>query len=377
MELILNREHAMKAVTIAGRFAESVSGLKVLQGAHLSADGGRARLTTTDLSLWCQVDMLARTPEAGTVLVPVRTLGKVLKSLPRSSVTLTNDGDDVTLAAGPSEVRVSGTEADEYPEIDPPVGRLVSMPLHASLVDSVAYAVSKDPSRYTLAGVLVEVGEAGFKLVATDGHRLSRYTAASLPPGSVVDVDLEEPARGIIPARLLVESVRLAGQLGSTATLELYEKAAAVRVNGSVLIWSVLIEGVYPAYEGVIPSEHAGMVTMPKGTFGSAVSRLVALSKGRRVAAGRLVPESGELTLRLEGDAGDGVSAVERLCLFDIEGCVPECRFDLRYLHEALQRLPDTAPVHLKFSDDEGECPLTVESPGRKGLTAVLQPMKK
>ena len=258
MELILNREHTMKAVTIAAKFAESAAGPKVLQGVCLSAEGGRVRLTTTDLALWCQVDLAAQTPQPGTVLVPARTLGKVLKSLPHGRVTLTNDGDDVTLAAGPSEVRVSGIESDDYPEIDPPGGRLVSMPLHASLVDSVAYAVSKDPTRYTLAGVCLEVGTAGLKLVATDGHRLARHAAASLPPGSVVDVDLEEPVSGIIPVRLLAEGVRLAGQLDGTAMLELYEKAAAVRVNGSVVISSGLIEGQYPAYERIVPSEHAG-----------------------------------------------------------------------------------------------------------------------
>ena len=109
---------------------------------------------------------------------------------------------------------MSGIEADDYPEIDPPGGRLVSMPLHASLVDSVAYAVSKDPTRYTLAGVFLGSRD---RRPQAGGHRRppagSPCSGASLPPGSVVDVDLEEPVSGIIPVRLLAEGVRLAGQL--------------------------------------------------------------------------------------------------------------------------------------------------------------------
>ena len=147
-------------------------------------------------------------------------------------------------------------------------------------------------------------------------------------------------------------------------------------LNGSVVISSGLIEGQYPAYERIVPSEHAGTATMSKGMLGSAVSRLVALAKGRRVASGRLVPEGGQMALRLDGDAGDGVSAVERLSSCDIQGSVPECRLNLGFLHDALERLPDAAPVHLKYSGD-GEAPLTVESPGRHGLTALLQPLKK
>ena len=47
----------MKAVDVARNFAESASGLKVLQGVFVSAGFGRVRLTTTDLSLWCQVEL--------------------------------------------------------------------------------------------------------------------------------------------------------------------------------------------------------------------------------------------------------------------------------------------------------------------------------
>ena len=379
MELILNREQTMKAVNVAGKFAESPSGLKVLQGVFVSAGFGHVRLTTTDLSIWCQVELDAQTPQPGTVLVPVRTLGKALKSLPGSRVTLTKDGDDVNLTAGPSEVRVSGIDADEYPEINPPDGRLVQVPLHASLVDSVAYAVSKDETRYTLAGVRAEVGAAGFKLAATDGQRLARYQAATLPPGSVVNADLEEPVSGTVPVRLLNEGVRLASQLDGTATLELYEKASSIRVNGSAMIWADLIEGQYPDYEQVMPAAYAGCVTMPKGMLGAAVSRLVALTQGRQVVSGRLIPADGQVVLSIADDAGDGVSAVEHLSPCGIQGSVPACGLNLRHLHDALERLPDAGPVHLKFSDDTGVHPLAIESPGRQGLVAIVmvQPVKK
>ena len=161
MEIILNRDRALKAVNVAKNFAETPSGLKILQHAFVSAGFGRVRLTTTDLALWCQVEMDAQTPQPGTAMVPVRTMGKVLKSLSQSRVSLHKDGDGVRFVAGPSEVRVAGLgpddDADEYPEIDPPQDRLLAMPLNAAVVDKVAYAVSKDETRYTLAGVYVEV----------------------------------------------------------------------------------------------------------------------------------------------------------------------------------------------------------------------------
>jgi len=375
MEITFDRSQMLKAVNTAKNFAEASSGQKILQSTFVSAGFGRVRLTTTDLSLWCQVALDARTPQPGTVAVPVRTLGTVLKTLPHSRVSLRKDGDDVRLAAASSEVRLAGVDTEEFPDINPPQERLAAIPLPASLVNKVAYAVSQDETRYTLNGVHVEVGGAGLKLVATDGHRLAHYQAASLPPGSVLGADLEEPVTGIVPVRLLSEGARLGSQFGSTATLELYEKSACILVNGSVMLWSDLIEGRYPEYEGVIPSEYSGCVTMPKGTLGSAVARLVALSKGCRVGRVRLAVEDGEMVLTVEDDAL-GVSAVERLAPSSVDGTVPVCGFNVRYVSEALARLPDAVRVQLKFSDDAGESPVAVVSPDCSGLFAVVMPMR-
>ena len=375
MEIYVDRSQMLKAVNTAKTFAKASSDQKVLQSAFVSAGFGRVYLTTTDLTLWCQVGLNARTPQPGTLAVPVRTLGAVLKTLPHSRVSLRKEGDDVCLAAASSEVRLAGFDAEEFPDINPPQGRLAAIPLPASLVNKVAYAVSKDETRYTLNGVHVEVGPAGLKLVATDGHRLARYAVASLPPGSVVDADLEEPVTAIVPVRLLCEGVRLGSQLGSAATLELHEKSACIQVNGSVMLWADLIEGQYPACEGTIPAEWSGCVTMPKGALGRAVSRLLALSKGCRVGRVCLTVEDGEMVLQMEGDAL-GVSAIERLTPSSVEGTVPVCGFNVRYLSEALERLPDTAQVHLKFSDDKGESPVTVESPACAGLFAVVMPIR-
>ena len=381
MEIILNKDKALKAVNVAKNFAETPSGLKILQHAFVSAGFGRARLTTTDLALWCQVEVDAQTPQPGTAMVPVRTMSKVLKSLSQSRVSLHKDGGGVRFVAGSSEVRVAGfgpdDDADEYPEINPPQDRLLAMPLNAALVDKVAYAVSKDETRYTLAGVYVEVSAGGLKLVATNGHRLARYTT-SLPPGSLLDVELSEPATGIIPVRLLNEGVRLGSQLGSSVTLELYEKAAGIRA-GSIFLWASLIEGQYPDYDNkrVIPTEFSGSVMLSKSVLGGAVSRLLALSKGRRLARVCLSLDGNDLVLKLDGDAGDGISATERMTPCGIDGIVPVCVLDVGYLSEALARLPDAARVQVKFSDEKGKSPVTVESPASAGVLAVIMPSKR
>ena len=374
MQVTLNREQAVKAVDVARNFAARASELEVLQGALVSAEDGHVRLTTTDLGLWCQVRLDAQTAEPGKVLMPVRGLGTVLKNMPHSRVEIRSEGNDVVCEAGSSEVHLAGLDAGDYPDIEEPEGRLMAMPLTAALIDKVAYAVSRDETRYTLNGVLMEVEGRRLKLVATDGHRLARFEGM-LPPGSECDAG-EEPVKAIVPVRLLNEGVRLGGKLGGSVTFELYEKAAGIRINGCVHVWSALIEGQYPAYEEAIPSEVAGTVAAPKGALCSAVSRLAALSKGRRQAGVSLCVEDSRLVLRLDGNAGDGISAVERLSPVRIEGTVPACGLRVSYLSDALARLPDLSSVALRFADEMGASPVAIQGPEAcgAGLLAVIMP---
>ena len=114
---------------------------------------------------------------------------------------------------------------------------------------------------------------------------------------------------------------------------------------------------------------------MPKGILGSAVARLLALSKGTRVGRVCLTVEDGEMVLTVKDDAL-GVSAIERLTPSVIQGTVPVCGFNVRYLSDALERLPDASRVLLRFSDDQGESPVAVESSDCPGLFALVMPMR-
>ncbi len=346
MEINVDRRQMWKAVSTLKNFAERPSGLKALQHVVMSAGFGRARLTATDLSLWCQIEVDARTPRPGTVAVPVRGFEKVLKTMPQSRVALHRelDGDEgykVVFASNSSEVRMAGFDPREFPEIDAPaMGRLASIPVTAPLVRQVAYAVSRDETRYTLGGVYFEIGARTLKLVGTDGHRLAHHETA-LPAGSAVETS--ERVSGILPVRLLTEGVRL----NSTVTLEVYEKVAAVRA-GSVLLWADLMEGQYPDYETAIPSEFGGSVAASRSALAAACCRLLALGSGLRVVPIRVQVNEDGARLSMKNAAED-IVAVE--CVkATVEGVIPPVVFNGRYLSDALEQLSGVMQVRLKFS---------------------------
>lgn len=374
MEILLNREQTMKGVETARAFCESASGLKVLQHAHVSAGFGRVRVTTTDLVTWCQVEVKGETAQPGTALVPAKAWAKVLKNLPGRVFSMRKDVEDLVFSAGGSEVTVAGMEPEEFPEVDVPEGRLLAMPLRASMVDEVAYAVGKDETRYAMTGVLVKASEGNLELAGCDGHRLS-VVRGRLPLGSEVDVP-ELDFEGIVPVRVMLEGVRLARQLKVPAVLELYEKSVAVRLNGWITVWSGLLEADYPNFAAAVPSDFSANVVVPHGVLSNAVSRLLNLSKGVGNPLMRLKAAGSELELLLEQGADGVTSAVERVTMMRAEGSVPVLGLNVRYVADALARLSDSVWLRLKF--DDAYAPVVIESfeKGSDRLLTVIMPRK-
>ena len=120
-------------------------------------------------------------------------------------------------------------------------------------------------------------------------------------------------------------------------------------------------------------------MSVPRGALCSAVARAVALSKGRRYPGLVLSVDDSCLVLRLGDDAGDGIAAVERISPARVEGTVPVCGLRISYLSDALARLPGASWVELKYSDDEGQRPVAIQSAEASGagLLKVIMPYKR
>jgi DNA polymerase III beta subunit len=112
-----------------------------------------------------------------------------------------------------------------------------------------AYAISTDETRYVLNGVLFSFKENKLTLVATDGRRLA-----------MVDIELEFPrsheADIIVPTKAVTELQRLLTDDGDVK-ISVGTGQIAFDLNNTLLV-SKLIEGNYPNYKQVIPSEAKG-----------------------------------------------------------------------------------------------------------------------
>ena len=126
----------------------------------------------------------------------------------------------------------------------------------------VEKAASSDDARPILTGVLMAAEEGGLRLVSTDSYRLSVRDLA----GTSV---LGEGQKVLVPSRALKELARVVGE-EEEITLRLGERDASFQV-GSVSVTTRLIEGDFPNYRGLIPTNHPNKLTVDRTTLLDAV----------------------------------------------------------------------------------------------------------
>lgn len=122
-------------------------------------------------------------------------------------------------------------------------------------LEKVAYAMAVQDVRYYLNGLLFEFSKTGFKLVATDGHRLAYTNVNDQNYLETIDIDNDNVFKFIvnnktIPALINVLKHSSKDKLNRTQLI--FSKYDVLFSNVSFEITSKLIDGLYPNYEMVL-----------------------------------------------------------------------------------------------------------------------------
>jgi len=207
---------------------------------------------------------------------------------------------------------------DEYPALPdmPPESGKVGADLLAQAIGQVAIAAGRDDTLPALTGIRMEFADGLVTLVATDRYRLAVRTF----PWEPVIAGTE--ATVLVPARTLTEAAR---SFGGSAEVTIGLAAHGEDATGCGIIgWEAggrqtttrLLDGEYPRYQALLPTEFTATAELPVAPFAEAVKR-VALVAERNTPV-RLT--FGAKGLLLEAGAGDEALAMETVeCVYDGE----------------------------------------------------------
>src|SRR4051812_39271152 len=246
--------------------------MPVLSGIRVELSGNELRLTGSDADLTMRVIVTVNGESDGVTVVPGRLAGEIVRALPPGAVEVDIDDEEAHITSGRAEFAIRVLPADEYPRLAEPSGEPLTITGadFAAALRQVVPAASSDDARPILTGVLLAAEADGLRLVATDSYRLSVRDL----PGTTV---LAEGQHVLVPSRALSELGRvLTG--ADEVVLRLGERDVSFEV-GHTRVTTRLIEGEFPNYRGLIPSNYPNQLTVGREPLLEAVRRVKLMAR--------------------------------------------------------------------------------------------------
>ena len=273
MKFRCERDVLAEAIGTAARAATGRTGaLPVLSGVRLALIGDELTATGTDLEMTIRVSETVAGESDGVCVLPGRLSGDIVRSLESGAVSFEIQGDEAQISAGRSTFSVRTLGADDFPKLPEAASNAVILPasLLGDALKQVVRAASNDESRPILTGVLMAAEASGVRLVATDSYRLAVRDLAEAPV-------LGSEQKGLVPSRALSELTRLLSA-GSEVTLRLGDRDATFEA-GRVRLSTRLIEGEFPNYRQLIPTNQPNRLTVRRDALLDAIKRVKLLAR--------------------------------------------------------------------------------------------------
>jgi DNA polymerase-3 subunit beta len=371
MRITLERSNLLKSLNHVHRVVERRNTIPILSNVLLRSDGASLDMKATDLDLEITEATPAQVEQAGATTVPAHLLYDIVRKLSDGSevALATNaDGSSMTVTSGRSKFSLQCLPQSDFPDLTAGsfshTFRLKATDLKM-LIDRTQFAISTEETRYYLNGIFIHTiesnGELKLRAVATDGHRLARADVEA-PSGS------EGMPGIIIPRKTVGELQKLVDNPELVVTVEVSD--AKIRFTiGSIVLTSKLIDGTFPDYQRVIPTNNDKELKIDCQSFAQAVDRVSTISSERGRAV-KLALGEGQLTLTVNNP--DSGSATEELAVgYDSDPL--EIGFNAKYLLDITSQLSGTEAVFMLA--DPGSPTLVRDLAGDDALY-VLMPMR-
>ncbi|MFW6136395.1 MAG: DNA polymerase III subunit beta [Chloroflexota bacterium] len=374
MKVSCLQENLAEGLGIVGRAVSPRSTLPVLGNVLVATDGGRLKLSATDLEVGINCWIGAKVEEEGATTVPARTFIDLVNALPPGQVNLELivRTQTLNLRAARSEANIKGIDAQEFPIVAVPGEEAEGIPIEPrilrSAIEQVAFAAATDESRPILTGVLAQFENERLTLAAADGFRLSVRTVRL--PDAVSD-----PFSIIIPAQALTELRRVSGEQEDPVLIHVTpERNQVIFQLTDVVLVSQLIDGNFPDYRQIIPREKTTHTVLDTASFLKACKMAQIFARdAANISRVKVEPgselEPGRVRVSAtSAETGEDVSEIDA----SVEGEGVEIAFNVNYLIEVLS-VTDAAQVSLDTTTSSS--PGVIRPVGEDGFTHVIMPM--
>jgi DNA polymerase III subunit beta len=309
--------------------------------------------TNLETTINTQIDVTA--DEDGAIAIPAKMLLETIKALPEQPVTISVDeNNNITILSAYGKYNLSGDNPDDFP----------TAPIVKGIANTI-FATSSDELRQAMTGVLIQVDFTKVNFVATDAHKLVKYTVGNLSTDITKSLIVPKKGLNLVKSALMDET---------DVTISFNKSFIFFNFDRTKIICR-LIDAKYPEYNAVIPVDNSLTAVINRKDFLNSLRRIsIYANKSTNQVILNLTDSS--LTLSAQ-DLDFSNEATEQLsCTFDGEPMT--IGYNGKFLGEMLNVLesddiklqlstPNRAGIIVPSSEEVGETLLMLVMPVMMG----------
>jgi DNA polymerase III subunit beta len=341
MKFIVSSTQLLKHVQQIGGVISGNTVLPILEDFLFEIEGNKLTIVATDLETVMKIQMDVEAKESGKVCIPAKILQDSLKNIPEQPLTFNIDKNyAVEITSDNGKYKVMGENPDNFPK-EPEAENSNSFTMTSSAlitaINKCIFATSSDELRPAMTGIFFELSPKSITTVATDAHRLVRFTRT--------DVSSPETATFVVPKKPLNLLKNVLPNTDAELTISYSNKHLFVKQGGTELVCR-LIDARFPDYKVVIPADNPYKLIVNKNDFQNALRRINVFSNKSTNQVALSITGS-ELQLSAQ-DVDFSFEGNERMtCQYDGEDL--QIAFNARFLIEMLSAA-DTNEVVIELS---------------------------
>lgn len=297
MKASCSQQDLLNALNIVNKAVNSNNTLPVLNNILLKAEEKKLHFSATNLELAITTHIDADVKKTGAITIPARLFSSYIALLSDKQVELeVNKNLELSVESASSHTKIKGINADEFPLI-PEVEseHTLSIPSDeiTTAINQTCFAAAINTARPALSGILFDVSKEKLKLVGTDSFRLSEKQITLKEA-----IDFEE--QYIVPSRTISELGKILEKAPEEEVSIHFSKNQILFIIGTARIISRLIEGKFPDYTQIIPSEHKTKAQTKIGDLSVAMRRASLFSRENNHSMRLEADKSGKLLLHTD-----------------------------------------------------------------------------
>lgn len=362
MKLRVTQEHLNQALNSVSRVASSRNTLPILANILIKTTNNRLSLSATNLDIAIVHYIGAKIDEEGSITIPAKLTQEFVNNLPSGVIELDLNDTKLKITTGQYNATINGIVADEFPVmpvIEDGIKWTIASSVFKKSLQQVVFAASNDETRQSLTGIYIHTKNGSLFMAATDSFRLSEKELGKN----------KEEISVLVPASAMQDLLRIIGDYDGDVHVTHNNQQILFQV-GDIELIARLIEGNYPDYQKLIPSDFSFSIELPRADLAN-IAKISGLFARENAGSVTLELDDKNQTLSIKSIAsqlGENTSTITG----KVKGS-GNITINSRYLLEALQSMTGEKVI---FSFNGKLEPTVLRDTQEAGYVHIIMPLK-